>query len=57
MTNCCGYGKLVTVNPVTFHEYEPNATIPKVIESHVLGWLKLCTFCIRTTFVWKGRVS
>lgn len=51
---CCGYGRLVTVNPVIFHAYNPNATIPKVVSSKVIGWLKLCTFCARTQYVWKA---
>lgn len=50
---CCGHGKLVTVSPVIFHACNPNTTIPEVASSRVIGWLKLCTFCARTQFLWK----
>lgn len=51
---CCGYGRLVTMSPLIFHYYDPNATFPLVVASRLIGWLKCCTFCNRTHYVLKA---
>ena len=51
---CCDVRRLLIIAPLTFHEYSQNSTIPKVISSRVIGWLKLCTYCNRTVYVLKS---